>query len=226
MLGGDCNQGHYQSDIWSSSNGIRWNKVCDPAPWGPRVLKYALAFDDKMWVMGGQTLPQFAPAAEVFYSDAWNSSDGVNWNKVADRLPWAPRGLIGGSAVFQDRMWILGGGTYDTPERPTRIFYNDVWSSADGVNWDQHTDAAPWVPRDFHDVAVFDDRMWLMEGHDGRTGNLKDVWHSEDGVHWTELPDTPWPARHAASVFVHDNALWVVAGNNMTSDAWKLTRVK
>jgi hypothetical protein len=54
--------------------------------------------------------------------------------------------------------------------------------------------------------------------------NLNDVWYSADGVNWYELPGTPWAARHAASLFVHDDALWVVAGNNMTPDVWKLTR--
>lgn len=49
---------------------------------------------------------------------------------------------------------------------------------------------------------------------------------SADGVHWTELPDTPWRPRHAASVFVYENALWMVTGNNMESDVWKLERVK
>jgi hypothetical protein len=43
-------------------------------------------------------------------------------------------------------------------------------------------------------------------------------------VHWTEVPGTPWPKRHAASVFEYDDALWVVAGKNMQSDVWKLTR--
>ena len=47
-----------------------------------------------------------------------------------------------------------------------------------------------------------------------------------DGVHWHEVPKTPWAPRHAASVFVHDNALWTVAGNNMQSDVWKLVRKK
>jgi len=45
---------------------------------------------------------------------------------------------------------------------------------------------------------------------------------SDDGEHWVELPDTPWTPRHAASVFVHDNALWLVAGNNLERDVWKL----
>ncbi len=39
-------------------------------------------------------------------------------------------------------MWILGGGTYDTPQHPVRKFYNDVWSSADGVRWKLHVESA------------------------------------------------------------------------------------
>ncbi len=224
ILGGDGNQGHHQNDVWSSADGVRWEWICGNAPWGPRALHYTVAFDNKIWVMGGQTHPQFTPDAEAFYGDVWNSTDGAKWTKVADKMPWAPRGMIGGSVVFQNRIWILGGGTYDTPTTPKRIFYNDVWSSADGVKWNRVAATAPWKPRQYHDVAVFDDRMWVMEGYHGDGGNKNDVWHSSDGVNWTEVPGTPWAARHAASVFVYNNALWMVTGNNMTSDVWKLTR--
>jgi hypothetical protein len=71
-------------------------------------------------------------------------------------------------------------------------------------------------------VAVFDDRLWVLEGWNKL--NRKDVWYSADGVAWRELPNTPWQPRHAASVFVHAGALWMVAGNNMESDVWKLVR--
>ena len=37
-------------------------------------------------------------------------------------------------------------------------------------------------------------------------------------------PTTPGAPRHAASVFVHAGALWMVAGNNMKPDVHKLTR--
>jgi len=225
IVGGDGNQGHYQNDVWSSSDGVTWECVNGNVPWGPRLLHHTVAFKGKIWVMGGQTLPQFAPAEERFYSDVWNSSDGVSWRKVADNVPWGPRGIIGGTAIFQDRIWVLGGGIYDTPQRG-RSYYNDVWSSADGVNWKRHTEAAPWKPRQYHDVAVFDDKLWVMEGYHQDGGNKKDVWYSPDGMNWTEVPNTPWAPRHAASVFVYDNALWMAAGNNMTSDVWKLTRVK
>jgi hypothetical protein len=86
-------------------------------------------------------------------------------------------------------------------------------------------DVTPWTPRQYHEVAVFDDQMWVMDGYYQEGGNRNDVWYSADGVTWTEVPNTPWAPRHAASVFVYDNALWMVAGNNMFPDVWKLGRV-
>jgi len=231
IVGGDVNQGNYQNDVWNSTDGKNWTLVNKgkPVPWGPRALHYTVVFKDKIWVIGGQTMPGFAKSDEVFYRDVWTSADGVNWDKITPREPfWSKRGMIGGSAVFKDRIWILGGGTYDTPKIKSRNFYNDVWSTADGVTWTQHTKAAPWEARQYHEVAVYDDRLWVMEGYSlGKVkGNRNDVWHSADGVTWHEVKNTPWAPRHAASVFVYDNALWMVAGNNMKSDAWKLRRAK
>ncbi len=225
IVGGDVNQGHYQNDVWNSSDGRNWNLVNRdrPVPWGPRALHYTVAFQGKIWIMGGQTMPAFSPSEEIFYRDIWNSDDGVNWVQVKPREPyWSARGMIGGSAVFKDRIWVLGGGTYDTPKTPARNFYNDVWSSPDGVNWTRHLEQSPWSPRQYHEVAVFDDRLWVLEGYN--KSNRNDVWYSADGVEWHEVPNTPWKPRHAASVFVHEGALWMVAGNNMESDVWKLRR--
>ena len=93
IVGGDPNQGHYQNDVWSSADGVNWLLVNDAVPWAPRVLHYTVAFDDRIWVIGGQTLPQFAPAEEIFYTDVWNSADGVTWTQVTDAVPWPVRGL-------------------------------------------------------------------------------------------------------------------------------------
>ena len=224
IVGGDVNQGHYHADVWYSTDGARWTQAnpSAPVPWAPRALHYTVAMHDRIWIMGGQTVPQLAAEEERRYGDIWNSEDGLRWNRIERREPaWAPRGMIGGSAVFKDRIWILGGGIYDTPAHPGRVFYSDVWSSGDGVDWTLHTPAAPWASRQYHEVAVFDDRLWVLEGWNG--SNRNDVWYSEDGSQWHAL-ETPWAPRHAASVFVHDSALWVVAGNNMQSDVWKLSR--
>jgi len=222
IVGGDCIQRHYQPDVWSSADGINWELITDAAPWGSRVLHYTVAFKDRIWIMGGQTLPQFAQADEHFYSDIWSSENGKNWECVLKEAPWQQRGMIGGSVVFNDQMWILGGGKYDTPQVPNRTFYNDIWSSSDGINWERHLEHAPWIARQYHDVAVFDDNMWILEGWNRE--NRNDVWYSPDGTEWHELPNTPWLPRHAASVFVYKNALWMVAGNNMMPDVWKLIK--
>ncbi len=227
IIGGDCNQKHYQNDVWNSIDGATWtyvNKGKD-VPWAPRVLHYTVVHDDKLWVIGGQSMPAFAGGAEKFYCDAWTSTDGVEWQEITPREPcWSARGMIGGSAVMNGRIWILGGGTYDTPTTPQRKFHNDVWSSADGIEWTRHTAEAPWHPRQYHDVAVWDNQLWVMEGYHEKGGNRNDVWYSADGVKWTELPDTPWKPRHAASLVVHNGSLWMIAGNNMQPDVWRLTR--
>ena len=227
IIGGDCNQGHYQNDVWNSADGKTWNYVNKgkDVPWAPRALHYTVVHDDKLWVIGGQTMPAFAGGEEKIYRDAWTSTDGVEWRKITPEEPcWSPRGMIGGSAVMNGRIWMLGGGTYDTPKTPERLFHNDVWSSADGVRWTQHTAEAPWHPRQYHDVAVWDDKLWVMEGYHKNSGNRNDVWYSPDGVQWTELPGTPWKPRHAAGLVVHDGSLWMIAGNNMEPDVWRLER--
>jgi hypothetical protein len=227
IIGGDCNQGHYQNDVWKSANGKTWTEVNpgQDVPWAPRALHYTVVHDDKIWVIGGQTMPAFAKSDEMFYRDAWTTTDGKQWQRVVPQEPcWSPRGMIGGSAVLNGRIWILGGGTYDTPTTKTRQYHQDVWSSADGVHWQQHIAKAPWHARQYHDVAVWDQRLWVLEGYHQDGGNRNDVWHSADGVNWFEVPATPWKPRHAASVYVHRDSLWMVAGNNMQSDVWRLRR--
>jgi len=223
LIGGDANQGYHQGDVWASADGRDWRCVVEEAPWAPRVLHGAASWMGRLWVWGGQTMPGYAGGSDHFYDDVWVSADGMDWTRLNPQKPgWAPRGMVGGSVVHRGRLWILGGGTYETPDTPDRTFRNDVWSTADGVRWKCHTPAAPWSPRQYHGTAVFDDRMWVLFGWNSR--NLNDVWYSSDGITWREVPDTPWPARHAASVFVHHDALWVVAGSHMESDVWKLER--
>jgi len=221
IVGGDANQGYHQGDIWASQDGQNWCCILEQAPWAPRVLHGTATYQGKIWVWGGQTMPGFAGGEEKFYDDIWVSANGRDWKRLEPKVThWMPRGMVGGSVIFKNRLWILGGGTYDTPDTPERSYHNDVWSTADGLDWICHTNNAPWSPRQYHQVVVYDHKMWIFAGWNGL--NLNDVWYSSDGVNWFELPDTPWPARHAASVFVHDEALWILAGSHMETDVWKL----
>ena len=173
--------------------------------------------------------------------DVWRSDDGVHWRLVTDNAPCFPRGMItganGGIPILHGRMWILGGGyvgenattlsslKYDLQEQPrlqARLYYNDVWSSADGQVWERHLEEAPWAARSYLDVATWDDKLWVLGGHCGvaenaaevgNDGNRNDVWYSADGENWHELPHTPWSLRHACGVFQHRGALFLAAGS-------------
>jgi hypothetical protein len=230
IIGGDSNQCHYQPNAWSSSDGAHWTQVTNALPWGQRVLFYTLVFNDKIWVMGGQTLvldtcPGY-PQTETFYNDIWNSSDGRDWTQVTPLgAIWSPRGVICGAVVFQGKMWVIGGGTYGSPQS----LYNDVWSSPDGVNWTRVLASAPWQGRIYHDIIVYDNRMWVIGGHQANGGNnLSDVWSSPDGVNWSEVPNTPWLARHAESTAVFNGAIFLTGGTTdltgSQDDVWELDR--
>lgn len=250
ILGGDDELGHYQYDVWNSSDGVNWTQVTANAPWANqapagqppdgRVLHYVLAFNNQLWVLGGQSLPQLlTPApqpapATTFYSDVWSSPDGVNWTQVTDNAPWADpgRGMICGAVVFNGRMWVIGGGNYWAADPPVPgTGHNDVWYSSDGANWTEATANAPWQARRYHNVAVFQNRIWVLAGVTNDQDDqapLNDVWSSADGITWIQANGSggpiPWAPRHAASVFVFGGALWLTAGTQVgqLNDVWKL----
>ena len=220
IVGGDKNTGHYQNNVWSSADGLNWELVTDNVPWANRATQYVLSFDDRLWLMGGQQIFEPAGQAVVAYNDVWSSADGANWELVSPHAGWSPRGIIMGNVVFQNRMWVIGGGTYDI-----RTFNNDVWSSPDGVAWTQVLANAPWTPRQFHNTTVFDNKIWVLAGGDAESqGGLNDVWYSPNGVAWVQVLGTPWVARHAASTFVNNNYLWFTCGSDAQgyNDVWKL----
>ena len=208
IIGGDSNQGHYQGDVWNSADGQSWNLVNA----GHRAVGAARASSDDGLQGpdlgdGRADAAAVRPHQEVVHDDLWNTGDGVRWSRTSSpRGRPGARGMIGRQRVPGPDV-DPGRGDLRHTRRPARSFFNDVWSSPDGVRWTRHLDHAPWAPRQYHEVAVFDDRLWVLEGYAGR--NLNDVWHSQDGHRWEPVPDTPWAPRHAASVFVLEGALWV-----------------
>ena len=215
VLGGDiyCNT----DDVWCSSDGVEWTCMCEAAPWGPgRVTHHTVVFEGAIYVIGGQTTPQFRantpnvgkyktapPVDEAFFSDVWRSVDGASWECLTKDAPWGPRALIGGSAVKDGYIWLLGGGLYDTPGRPARDFRNDVWRSRDGVGWELVLAEAPWAARQYHDCAVFDNKLWVCEGYGLERGSSMTVsygagrqnkWHLITDSGGGENKEEHWPS--------------------------------
>jgi len=220
-------------DVWYSSDGINWTLATDNPPWGRRYKPIVFVFRDKIWLMGGWIYwDQNGNIIEndVGFNDIWSSTDGIHWNLESQHAAWQPRGIIHGSVVFDGKVWILGGGLYGwtnmQKDYSADVYYNDVWSSPDGIHWTQVLEHAPWIPRQHHNVAVYDNKMWVLAGHNYQVDPVNtlrnDVWYSSDGRNWQELRGALWSPRHAASVFVYNNSLWIVAGY-LVNDVWKYT---
>jgi len=147
-----------------------------------------------------------------YYHDVWNSTDGVTWKRVADRTAWSPRNA-GAVTVFKNRIWMIGGGELDGDRVTNPNSRNEIWSSADGVNWRQEAssiaDDARYVGGS---IAVWDDKLWLVgvnRGNEFQSG----VLYSENGKNWKEMK-APWSPRGAVAVWAFDNKLWMTGGKS------------
>ena len=124
---------------------------------------------------------------------------------TADR--WSAR-ADHSSVVFDGKLWMLGG--YDGSSS------NDVWSSEDGVTWEEAAipdGESRWSARYNHSSVVFNSKLWVIGGRPEIGAYLRDVWSSEDGASWTQATATAgWSARawHASVAF--NSKLWVLGG--------------
>ena len=70
--------GHYQSDVWSSTDGKVWERHIEHAPWRRRVYHDVVVLDERLLVMEGYG------SRGKNMKDAWYASDGQNWHEVLE----------------------------------------------------------------------------------------------------------------------------------------------
>ncbi|MBP8954290.1 MAG: hypothetical protein KBI47_17975 [Armatimonadetes bacterium] len=206
-----------KGSVWNSPDGINWTQVCEKTPFGVRGYGELVVFKDELWQLGSG-------------ADVWRTSDGMNWTCVTDNVPFEKR-YATAVTVFKDKLWVMAGSVgreNNPPEKgyKTITTMNDVWCSADGVNWECVVEKAPWPTRMWSISKVYDGYMWLIGGYrNAEAHNLGDVWYTADGKNWYELKSEPmWSPRHEATVYDFDGYLWVVAGNSwpLMNDSWRL----
>ena len=211
VLGGIDNDDNRLNDVWSSSNGTNWAMATADAGWTARYYHTSVVFNNRMWVLGGLLY------SSIVRNDIWDSTNGADWNRVKDNnnIGWETR-YLHSSVVFDGKIWVLGG--YDGSNNK-----NDVWYSADGINWSEATSDAGWSARWGHSSVVFDDKIWVLGGNAG--GHKNDVWYSADGINWTRATtNAAWEARNFHTSVVFDDKIWVLGGQNALrirlNDVW------
>lgn len=200
FIGGGTLAG-FTNDIWSSSDGIKWQKNNPKPPFGGRSEHAAVVFRDRMWVLGGQG------AALEYFSDVWSSKDGQHWDLVTERAAFGER-YSHTSVVFDNKIWVIGGvvGADDA---------NEVWYSSDGIDWTMATGSPGFAAiNNNYCAAAYADRMWVAAwGEKGLT-----LWSSSDGKSWQELMPIEPLYTDIESLEVVNNELFIV----VYGAVWKL----
>ena len=207
-------------EVWSSIDGVNWTMMTKNPGWSPRIAAGAVVFKDRMWIIGGTEDYYFGDDGSL-RNDVWSSADGKEWRQETASAPWSPRAYH--AAVAHDgKLWVIGGGNYV----PNYQALNDVWSSPDGVHWQQVTDHAPWNPRIWFSSVVYRDRMWVLGGWSNNPArNWGDIWYSRDGREWTQFrSNVVWKERHEHSAYVFRDKIWVAGGHAqpLSNEVWSL----
>ncbi|HVZ79174.1 MAG TPA: hypothetical protein VHE12_00075 [bacterium] len=248
VTGGRGEDGALNNDVWYSCDGAHWSKETEHAGFSPRQGASALVFNNGLWILGG--LDNGGGQSGSFNGEGWYSPIGdppacivkaptqtptptpgfyAQWNEATSNAGFQPRAAQA-AVVFDPatgsgqsgRMWILGGGDDNR-------FYNDVWSSPDGITWSSETAQAPWNPRIDHGAVVYDGKIWVVGGQNLDDSLNGDVWCSSDGVSWVQATSSaPFGPRTGLSLFAYDAGqgprLWVAGGldgnDNALDDLW------
>lgn len=172
---------------------------------------------------------------QSFSDHGFAEYDGeFQWTQLTKNAEWANR--YGHAAVsFDNKIWVFGG--YNPGVVKGDTYYEDVWSSSDGISWELVQDDAPWLGRRGHKVVVFNDgsgdAMFLIGGftvkeETGYREYANDVWKSTNGKDWEEIKERTYPElddetdwfprfNHVLVSVNHDGTdfLYVIGGASM-----------
>lgn len=126
LLGGGKLDGPNANDVWSTPNGVDWQRETATIAGEEPVGYSPIVFDGQLWLVGANRSGRFS-------SEMLVSADGKSWAAVS--APWSARG---GVAV-----WTNGSGMFMTGGKSSRVeggetmftYTNDVWQMrrADGA---------------------------------------------------------------------------------------------
>ncbi len=150
VIGGQDFDGNVFNDAWSSTDGIHWTSQTSTSPLPERSFHQCLAYNGKLWVMGGRTFSGFP-------DDVWSSTDGANWTQETSGAAGPRLGFVAG---VENGEMVVSGGVPTGLGHDAQVVFNDVYHSADGVNWTPSTYNASFPGR--YDSAALSDAQPSM----------------------------------------------------------------
>lgn len=220
------------AEVWSSRDGVEWKPETLDAPWAGRAGLSSVVHNGAIFILGGSQGDDASTggSGRVLFDDVWMSRNGRDWTEVVGTGPkWSPR--AGAMVLSKDGfIYVLGGERGfscgfepNSPCQPATatLYFNDVWRSRDGSDWELVTSSAGWSPRPGHQCVVLINQIVCFGGYGEVPGappvpaNPTDIWTSRDGKKWIELlppAAPPWNGGSPADMKYDFDAL-VISGN-------------
>ncbi len=227
LTGGRNSTDTMHNDVWKSDDhGVTWQLMNASAGWEPRAYHFCVYLNNALFVMGGQG----GDGLFEFFDDIWRSDDlGKTWTNVVQHAPWGKR-AGGYGFVYDNQIYLMSGAYCDPIDFPcnrqngSRHYFDDVWTSKDGVHWNQIAKGYSFLKREGIIVVVKDGNFYAFGGDNGFEGPyFNDVWESKDnGVTWTELTEhAAWPARTGQVGVTVGQYIVMFGGYPDLTDMWR-----
>jgi leucine-zipper-like transcriptional regulator 1 len=180
----------------------------------PLFVLLAVILGAIFYFLWKQPAPQ-KPLPQEIYAEP----STLSWQEATSAAPWQARDSYA-AAVFQEKIWMMGGlDANKNVLAPNAVeywkadYFNDIWSTRDGIDWVQNATNAPWGARRSAETLIFNGKMWLAGGWGPQIGLKNDVWFTSDGINWEIATDSAaWPAREGHQFLVFDNKMWIMGG--------------
>ena len=165
-MGGLSADRYKPNDIWSTVDGVNWQREVENAIWVPRGMMSGQAvLNNTLFLIGG------AVHQATYFRDVWKTVDGIHWVAATRFAEWEGKAFHA-VATYDNKLWKVAGDNYIT-------MTNEVWFSYDGATWIEQK--YTFLPFTHAAAAVeFDNKLWLIGGlrypgiPGGNTSN--DVW--------------------------------------------------
>jgi len=157
--------------------------------------------------------------------------DSLVWNEIMP-IPWEARDSQT-MYEFGGKLWMTGGLNSNKsrfedgmPSYEEAVYYNDIWNTEDGINWNKITEHAQFPPIRSASIVNYKGSLYMLGGWSPVVGTKNGIWKSNDGFTWMKVASTTtFTEREGQDILEWNGRLWMFGGvdyygRKIFNDVW------